>query len=334
MSVALIILVAGHFYYKQMNQQLLRAEHFSIINFARALKAGKPVIDEHFSYAISHSGIKNFSMDNLIVDEKGFTKFIPYEWDHGYYVIHKTREHFDEKVIQLRIFIVLLQVALLLFFGLLSFFLARNALKPMQEAIQKLDAFSKDLIHDLNTPVTAMKLNVKLLQKETSLENNKALERLIKSLQEVSELHQNLHVLLEEETFQLEWIEIEALVREVAQTQQQLYPDITWHFKCHDAKVYSNAKALKQILYNLLSNACKYNKKRGSITLKCEDKSLIIEDTGIGISEPEKIFERTYKETTQGFGIGLDIVQRLCDAMQINIKAESYNQGSRFTLTF
>ncbi len=51
-----------------------------------------------------------------------------------------------------------------IYFASISFFLSRHALKAMQEAIIKLDNFSKDLIHDLNTPVTSI-----LLQEETMI---------------------------------------------------------------------------------------------------------------------------------------------------------------------
>lgn len=333
-SVAFVVLIAGRFYYEQMYQQMIKAEHFSLINFARGLKAGEPSKEKTFSYSVYIGKIDAFNMDNFSIGPDYFEKFVPYEWDHDYYRIRKSRSEFDGNVSRLRRLIVLTQFALLSFFALLSYFLARNALKPMQEAIIKLDTFSKDLIHDLNTPVTVMRLNVRVLENEPTLKENKALRRLQKSLLEVSELHQNLQVLLEEETFQFEWIEIDALVHEVAQTQQLLYPDLTWQFMCHDTKVFSNEKALKQILYNILSNACRYNRKDGEVNIRCEDRQIIIEDSGIGIKEPEKVFERSYKENKQGFGIGLDIVRRLCEAMDIQIKAESHQEGSRFILTF
>jgi two-component system, OmpR family, sensor kinase len=233
--------------------------------------------------------------------------------------------------IEIITFVVL---SLLVLFGLFSYFLAKNAIKPFEDAMEKLDIFSKDFIHDLNTPITSMKLNVKLIQKDTSIKSYKAVERLNKSLLEISELHQNLNLLLEEKTFMLEWLEVPYLVYNVVQTQEQLYPNIRWYFECQNIQVYSNAKALRQILNNLLSNACKYNSTQASVTIKCYDNILIVEDSGIGIKDTELIFKREYKETEEGFGIGLDIVKRLCDALNISVYAESIQNGSRFTLKF
>lgn len=329
-----MILIAGHFYYQQMYQQLLKAEHFSIINYARALKAGTLKDEAAFSYVVSHTNIKNFNMDNFRLTPTHLEKFIPYEWDHDYYLIQKTRTVFDAKVFELARFIIGIQISLLLFFALLSFLLARHALKPMQEAIIKLDFFSKDLIHDLNNPLTAMKLNVHLLKKEDPLVSKKALIRIEKSLNEVSELHQNLLLLLEEETFLRRTINIDTLIHETAEVQQSLYPQLTWYFDIRENSVYSNKEALKQVLYNLFSNACKYNKKDGFVRINFNNQKLIIENSGDGIKNPEMVFSRSYKEQQQGFGIGLDIVQRLCDAMEIKVRAETIPDGSRFILEF
>ena len=49
--------------------------------------------------------------------------------------------------------------------------MAKSSLKPLKESIETLDKFAKDLIHDLNTPITAMKLNIKLLERMYGLES-------------------------------------------------------------------------------------------------------------------------------------------------------------------
>ncbi|MDF1880366.1 sensor histidine kinase, partial [Sulfurimonas sp. MAG313] len=151
-SVALLILSAGYFYYQQTYNQLFKAEHFSVIKYARHLKSDDLMQDENFKFEIDESKIENFSMDNIKLTSTHFIKRVPYEWDHGYYVIYKKRHIFDVRVEKLFFTVLSFQVFLLLLFAFISLRLAKNALKPMQEAIHKLDSFSKDLIHDLNTP--------------------------------------------------------------------------------------------------------------------------------------------------------------------------------------
>ncbi|NPA59958.1 MAG: sensor histidine kinase, partial [Epsilonproteobacteria bacterium] len=78
---------------------------------------------------------------------------------------------------------------------------------------------------------------------------------------------------------------------------------------------------------------CKYNSKNGYIKIYTKEDSLYIEDSGIGIKEPEKIFIRSYSEKHSS-GIGLDIVKRLAFAMNIVIDVKTSKNGSTFILKF
>jgi len=82
-------------------------------------------------------------------------------------------------------------------------------------------------------------------------------------------------------------------------------------------------------LDNLISNAFKYNKKNGFIKVYLENKKLYIEDSGIGIKNPKKVFNRFYKENERGIGIGMSIVKKLADEFKIKIEIKSkINKGT------
>jgi signal transduction histidine kinase len=102
---------------------------------------------------------------------------------------------------------------------------------------------------------------------------------------------------------------------------------------------------LKQIILNLVSNAIKYNKKGGSVSVTTEKTTantfkIIIADTGFGIpsdkqSELFSSFSRLGKErsTIEGTGIGLTITKRIIDAIQGDIKFEStVDKGTTFSV--
>jgi len=331
-SVAILILVSGHFYYDQQYQQRIKDEHFAIIDYARHLKMHEPVEDTDMNHTIVIKKISDFSMDNLIMTETTFQKYIPAnKWHTHYMLITKTRQHFNTHIDELRIHIIAIQALLLLFFALISYYLTHNALLPMRDAIQKLDKFTKDLIHDLNTPLTTIKLNIKLLSKDKNCRENKAIKRIEKSSYEISELHDNLKVLLEEETFQLEDIDICKVVNELVTTYQTIYPKLYFSTTCNSLQSHLNRNALRQILHNLLSNACKYNAPEGSVNIYIKESNLYIQDSGKGIENPERIFERNYSEQSSS-GLGLDIVKRLCEAMHIEIKVISSEQGTQIVL--
>ncbi|MBL8151750.1 MAG: hypothetical protein JNN15_17640 [Blastocatellia bacterium] len=113
-----------------------------------------------------------------------------------------------------------------------------------------------------------------------------------------------------------------------------------------DFTVYSDHKALEQILFNLIQNACNFNKPAGSITIEAEIseryKIVKVSDTGIGI-EPKhlpRIFERLYRVDDSrrrkdgGTGLGLAIVKHLVQSQGGTISVESFpTKGTTFTVS-
>ena len=323
-SVAILILSSGYFYFEEQKKTMIEKEHFSMIEYIRKMKMKQaPGHTEHFKHEVLDIEIKNFNIDNFEIRDTQFLKYMPFNWEGGYILVTKDKIHYEEKMFGIKIYIISAQIILLLLFALLSYFLSVRALKPMQEAITKLDNFSKDLIHDLNTPVTAILLNMKLLDSNAAFKNNKALSRIKRSANDIGELHNNLTVLLHEDTMIMQKENLFVIINEVVSTQKKIYKDII--FDVRDAHYYAkvNKNAFKQVMVNIISNACKYNKKEGCVKIYARDKTLYIEDNGVGIANPQHIFERSYKEHASGHGIGLDIVKRLCEAMNIELVVAS-----------
>jgi len=110
-------------------------------------------------------------------------------------------------------------------------------------------------------------------------------------------------------------------------------------------RVSADARKLKQVMYNLLSNASKFTPAGGRISVRArqEDENVVIsvEDTGIGIDSAhlEKIFEEFYqvtggiKDKTAGTGLGLSLARKLVELHGGRIWAESegLGKGSRFS---
>ena len=110
--------------------------------------------------------------------------------------------------------------------------------------------------------------------------------------------------------------------------------------------VEADPKRLKQVIVNLLSNAEKYNKKNGAISLVSEiieNKYLRIKvnDTGKGISKSDiaKLFvpfqRLNVKNYVDGVGIGLAVTKNLVELMCGSIGVESVpGKGSTFWVQF
>lgn len=355
-SVAILILASGYFYFEEQKKTMIEKEHFSMIEYARLIKMKQTPSSVHIKHKVLDIEINNFNMNNFEIKDKEFRKYMPFSWESGYILVTKDKIHYQESILEIKKYIILIQIILLALFAILSYFLSNRALKQMQEAIIKLDNFSKDLIHDLNTPITSILLNMKLLDSKSAFKDNKPLSRIKRSVEDIGELHRNLTVLLQEETMIIQDENIFEIINEVVSPHKKLYSDIS--FDIRDASYYAkiNRDAFKQVIVNLISNACKYNKKDkvhpkgihsiangdgregalyGYVKVYAKDKALYIEDNGIGIKNPQNIFERSYKEHSSGHGIGLDIVKRLCEAMEIKISVESkLGVGTTISLGF
>ena len=318
-----------------MKEHLIKTEHFSLIEYARHIKMGNSLQDYKDEYHYKFVDAKNRHIDirNFTITKDEFSKFIPIKNNQNYLRVFKSKKGFKKNLFDLKLKTISTQIILLLLFALISYRLARNAIKPLQESIETLDKFAKDLIHDLNTPVTAMKLNIKLLDKNPHAKDTKPLLRLKKSVDTISELRENLTVLLEKKTFQITTINVCDVVHDVIQLHQPNYPKLDFKVECSLFLVEANANALKQILHNLISNACRYNSKDGYVKIYTKAKTLYIQDNGVGIKEADKIFEREYSGQNSS-GLGLDIVKRLCDAMGIKVGVVSNGSGSCFSLEF
>jgi signal transduction histidine kinase/CheY-like chemotaxis protein len=110
-----------------------------------------------------------------------------------------------------------------------------------------------------------------------------------------------------------------------------------------DRYVLADRQRLKQVLLNFLSNAAKFNRPEGTVTVSVDDVSgerlrLMVTDTGLGIP-PEKMarlftpFDRLGAEETgvEGTGLGLALTRRLVEAMRGTVGADSaVDRGSTF----
>jgi len=105
---------------------------------------------------------------------------------------------------------VLLKQFLILSFVaiLISFIFAIYTLHPLRKAFFMLEEFIKDIIHDLNTPITSIIINLKMMEK------NDEVESITKSANAIAMLHKNLIAYLKDEKFKKEKFNIKKVVNE------------------------------------------------------------------------------------------------------------------------
>ena len=211
---------------------------------------------------------------------------------------------------------------------LIALLFSLYVLKPLRDALLLLETFIKDIIHDLNTPLSSILINLKMMDA-----SNEEVESISQSAKTIAMLHHNLDAYLKEQVHTSERFLLSKAIEEQSSFFASLYEDIQWDIHVPAVTLYSDPNAFSRIIYNLLSNACKYNTSNGYIKIDYHNNILTIENSSYhGIKTPQKVFDRFYKEHERGLGIGLHIVKKLSEELHIAISVESHANIVRFSL--
>jgi len=215
---------------------------------------------------------------------------------------------------------------------LVAALLAYYTLYPLKKALQMNEEFVRDILHDINTPLSALLINLNILKKRFG--SDRGFARMTNSIETIQNLQSNLRSFLHGETQQRMQFHLRALMQKRIEYFRVLYPHIRFTLEIeHEVRLYTNIEAFTRIIDNLLSNAGKYNVKNGTVRIVYTRKRLQIIDTGRGIKHPDQVFKRYYKEGERGLGLGLHIVRKLAKALDISLALESrIDQGTTMTL--
>ena len=124
--------------------------------------------------------------------------------------------------------------------------------------------------------------------------------------------------------------------------------DVTIVRKTKPVVVEGVPRLIDELIYNLASNAIRYNQPGGTVTLRCGTNDeghpyLTVADTGIGIAPEEqgKVFERFYRvdksrsKARGGTGLGLAIVKHAAVYHHASLDLSSeLGVGTTITVTF
>ncbi|SHO80698.1 Two-component system histidine kinase DccS [hydrothermal vent metagenome] len=272
-------------------------------------------------------------LNHLYINSDAYAFFyIPQSKDYYIKILYsKDKLEEDTSSINQKLTINFIITSIIFFF--ISILLTRYTLQPIRQAMQLNDEFIKDILHDFNTPITAMVLNIEMLKSE---KENAFINRLSYSIDTILLLQNNLKSFLINSPSQNQSINITTLIKKRIEFIKNIYPNITFIYNDLDKLIkYTNEDLLTRIIDNLLSNSAKYNKPYGKVILTITNNSIIIEDSGKGIKDVKKVFQRYYKEQSRGLGLGLHIVEKFTKELDIKLHIESQiNIGTKITLEF
>jgi len=274
---------------------------------------------------------KTLRLDMLYKTQKEIYMYFPIqELDTQYLKVLYPIKKYNALVKNIQVKTIKIYTLFVLVLFVFSIFYALYALYPLKNAIGMLNEFLKDFIHDLNTPVSSMFINLKLLKRGYKQE---VVNRVEMSALSISNLYKNLEYFIKDIKLDKDKIALKSLIEQRVYYFKNIYPQINFKQDLEDLTIVTNKEMIERIVDNLISNACKYNKKPNIVTIILKNDILTIKDSGIGIKNPNKVFERYYKEGARGLGIGLHIVKKLCDELNIKITLDTkIDEGTSFYL--
>lgn len=226
-----------------------------------------------------------------------------------------------------------------------------NSLEKEKELGELKSRFVSTASHEFRTPLTTVLSSANLIAKYTRADQQMAREkhvnRIRKSVQNLTAILNDFLSLEKLESgaqkATMEEIPVQELINEVIEEMSvSLKSGQEIAYKASQCIVYTDIHIVKNILINLISNACKYSDENTTISIATtpgDTCQIHIQDQGMGIpkAEQKNLFDRFFRahnaSNVQGTGLGLHIVKRYADLIGAKIHFESEEgKGSTFTL--
>lgn len=230
-----------------------------------------------------------------------------------------------------------------------------NFEKSQREELRK--QFSANVSHELKTPLTSISGFAEILKNggtdekttkdfaSTIYEESQRMISLVNDIIKLSKLDEK-SISMEKETLSLREVAREAIeVLSSSAKKNNISVNLTG-----SAGMISGVRpVIYEMIFNLIDNAIKYNKKDGSVDIDIKEMleshrvTFSVKDRGIGIpsSERERIFERFYRidksrsKQLGGTGLGLSIVKHGAKYHNATVIVNSKEgEGSTFTVVF
>ncbi len=230
-------------------------------------------------------------------------------------------------------------------------------LARLEAAVKRLSQFTADAAHELRTPLAIIRSTAELAaRRPRSAEGyQEALRQIVTETEHMTQLVDDLLFLARCDSASAEMpmrtLDLGPLVQEIcagleARAESSSIRLVVW-VPDKSAPISGNESALRRLVFSLLDNAIKYSVSGGEIRIEVAESadgiSLEVQDTGIGIPEPElpRIFERFYRAedarvvTHEGYGLGLSLTEGIAQRHRARIQVTSARgRGSTFRVVF
>ena len=224
----------------------------------------------------------------------------------------------------------------------------------LQDAFDRQTRFTADASHELRTPLAVIAGNIELALKRprSAEEYRDAIADIAEAADRMRSIVEGLLTLARADSkavqLRRERVSLTALADEAARLHRPLADGAGVKIAVEsegDVAVTGDPERLRELVSNLVSNAIRYNREGGSVSVRVSREGatarLAVDDTGIGIAAEDlsHVFERFYRVDKVrsgaggGTGLGLAIVKWIVDAHEGSVTVESVpGEGTRFAV--
>jgi len=213
-----------------------------------------------------------------------------------------------------------------------------------ENILQNQKTFLNHTVHETNTPLAVIMSNIELFEMENG--KNEYMSNIEVAMKNLVSMYDDLSFLVKKDyiNYTIENIDFVDFIR----SRVDFFETIANQKNCkfiidiNQSEIFLMFKKdkLQRIIDNNLSNAIKYSYENKNIFI-----SILQIENGVQfkisshsnvIQNPEKIFKEYYREelSKDGFGLGLNLVKRICEEENVIVDLQSSEEKTTFTYTF
>ncbi len=226
---------------------------------------------------------------------------------------------------------------------------AKDSIRPLQEALEREKSFTDYASHEFRTPLAVLKGSMEVLIRKprTEEEYRRKIRENLRVVDGMNTMVDNLLMITRVEKGDIKLQPADCSIQELFTEICSAHADEILKRNLHirlsvepeELTVRTDYNALAIIVNNLVSNAIKYGNEGGDILLKGfadkEKRIIIVENTGRGIPDEDcdKVFRQFYRsinaghQEIKGFGLGLAVVHKFADTIGASVRLKSSLNG-------
>lgn len=219
----------------------------------------------------------------------------------------------------------------------------QKSIEYTEQLLDYQDKFLKNAIHEINTPLTIILMNIDLYN--LKFERNPYLIKIEAAVKVLENIYGDLSFIIKKDKIdnRVDMIDFTNFL----ERRVEYFADVALGNKLtikseieDDIFILFNEFELQRLCDNNISNAIKYSFMNNIVHVRLQRKEgctvLEIENKGEKIINAEKLFQRYYREdgARGGFGLGLNIVHEICEKNHVKIDIDSDTDKTIFKYSF